>query len=105
VGMDGVICCVDVQLDEFGDGSFFSDFPEFLESGFETVRLRKGGTKAIGVRIVKQCYTQKVHGWIWVDRGWVVIVVTCVDTDVYGAVLVGPIRIRFVFETDLRDAG
>ncbi len=62
--MDGVICCVVVQLDEFGDGVVFSNFPEFLESGFETVGLHKGNTKDIGVRIVKQCYTQNVHVWI-----------------------------------------
>ncbi len=29
----------------------------------------------------------------------------CVDSDVYGAVLVGPIGIQFVFEAHLRDAG
>jgi hypothetical protein len=48
--MDGVICCVVVQLDEIGDGGFFSDFPKFLESGFETVGLHEGGTKDVGVR-------------------------------------------------------
>ncbi len=103
--MDGMICCVVVQLDEFGDGVFFSNFPKFLESGFETVGLREGGTKDVGVRIVKQCYTQNVHVWIWVNRGWVVNVVACVDSDVYSANLVGPIGIPFVFETDLCDAG
>jgi hypothetical protein len=88
-----MICCLVVQLDKFGDGGFFSDFPKFLESGFEAVGLRKGGTKDIGVRIVKQCYTQNVHVWIWVNRGWVVIVMACVDSDVYGAILVGSIEI------------
>jgi hypothetical protein len=101
--MDGVICCVFVQLDEFNDGRFFPNFPEFLESGFETVGLRKGSIKDVGVGIVKQCYTQNVHVWIWVDRGWVVIVMACIDSDVDGAVLVGPIRVQFVFETDLLD--
>ncbi len=105
MGMDGMICCVVVQLDEFGGGGFFSNFPKFLESGFEAVGLHKGGTKDVGVRIVKQCYTQNVHIWLWVNRGWVVIVMACVDSDVYGAVLVGPIGIQFVFETDLRDVG
>ncbi len=82
VGMDGVICCVVVQLGKFGDGGFFSNFPKFLESGFETVGSRKGGTKDVGVGIVKQCCTRNVDVWIWVDRGWVVIVVACVDSDV-----------------------
>jgi hypothetical protein len=53
VGMDGVICCVVMQLDEFSDGGFFSNVPEFLESGFETVGLCKGGTKDVGVGLVK----------------------------------------------------
>ena len=105
VGMDEMICCVVMQLEEFGDGGFFSNFPEFHESGFEAVGLREGSTKVVSVRIMKQCYTQNMHVWIWVNRGWVVIVVACVNSDVYSAVLVGPIGIRFVFETDLRDAG
>ncbi len=79
--------------------------PNFLSPALKPLGLCEGGTKDIGVGIVKQCYTQNVDVWIWVDRGWVVIVMACVNSDVYGAILVGPIGVQFAFETDLRDAG
>jgi hypothetical protein len=79
-----------MELSNFSHGGLLSNFTEFLEPGFETVGLGEGSTNNVGVRLVKHCHTWNVHVRIWVDRGWVVIVVVCADRDMHGAILVGP---------------
>jgi hypothetical protein len=82
-----------VELSEFSHGSLLSNFAKFLEPGFETVGLVKGGTNNVGVEIMKRCHAQDVHVRIWVDRGYVIIIVACADHDMHGAILVCPVGI------------
>ncbi len=79
--VDGMVGCVVVELSEFSHGSLLSNFTEFLEPDFETVGLGKGGTNNVRVRIMKHCHAQDMHVRIWVERGLVIVVVACANSD------------------------
>jgi hypothetical protein len=90
--VDRMVGCVVMELSEFSHGSLLSNYAEFLEPGFETVGLGKGSTNNFGVRIMKHCHTHDVHVRIWVDRGWVIIVMACANHDMHGAILICPVE-------------
>ncbi len=86
--MDWVVGLVGVQLDEFGYSSGFTNFAEFLEVGFEALRLRKGHRVGFGVGVMEHCYPQDVRKWIGINGGWVVSVMARIHGNMDSAILV-----------------
>ncbi len=91
--VSGMVGCLGVDLSKLCHGGLLFNYTKFLEPGVETVGLGKSGTNNVRVGIMNHCYAQDVRVRIWVDRGWVIVVVACTNCDMHSAVLISPIGI------------